>query len=286
MKSKTAKLMVLLVAVAALAGVSLAAQAEEGKDQAGKRLEFLTKKLSLTDEQAKQVQQILTEHREKAEALRKEMMEAVDKVLDDQQMESFKKFCHRGPGQMGQPGPGAGRRGQWARPGRPGMPGAGQWGRWARPGRPGAPGAGQWGRWAGPGRPGAPGAGQWGRWARPGRPGAPGAGQWGRGAGPGQPGMPGMAGLGRLDLTDQQREQVRTIMQEAHQQAQKAEDRDQRQKILKDAWDKAVKDVLTDQQRQKLEEMKQRRPKPQEGKAGHEAAAAEGKDKPQAEKAE
>ena len=252
MKSKTAKLMVLLVAVAALAGVSLAAQAEEGKDQAGKRLEFLTKKLSLTDEQAKQVQQILTEHREKAEALRKEMMEAVDKVLDDQQMESFKKFCHRGPGQMGQPGPGAGRRGQWARPGRPGMPGAGQWGRWARPGRPGAPGAGQ----------------------------------WGRGAGPGQPGMPGMAGLGRLDLTDQQREQVRTIMQEAHQQAQKAEDRDQRQKILKDAWDKAVKDVLTDQQRQKLEEMKQRRPKPQEGKAGHEAAAAEGKDKPQAEKAE
>jgi len=59
----------------------------------------------------------------------------------------------------------------------------------------------------------------------------------------------------QLDLTDQQREAAKEIMATARQQAQGVEDPQQRREIIRQAFAKIKQDVLTDQQREKLEKI-------------------------------
>ena len=103
MHNRTLKLTVLTLVLAVAAGSAWAAD-EPAKDKpqrpdrqamAG---EFMAKRLNLTDDQAKQVQQIMAEHHQKMQELRKQMMDQMDAVLDDQQMEQFKQM-----GPMGGP---------------------------------------------------------------------------------------------------------------------------------------------------------------------------------------
>ena len=68
--------------------------------------------------------------------------------------------------------------------------------------------------------------------------------------------MRGLAALRQLDLTEEQRAQTRQIMEDARQKAQQASSPDDKARIMKEAWDKITKDVLTDAQRKKLETLR------------------------------
>ncbi|MHC4981975.1 MAG: hypothetical protein ACYTF6_02265 [Planctomycetota bacterium] len=60
----------------------------------------------------------------------------------------------------------------------------------------------------------------------------------------------------RLDLTEEQKEAAKKIMQEAKEAAKKAEGREAKAKIFRDAHEKIISSVLTDQQREKMKEMR------------------------------
>jgi len=64
------------------------------------------------------------------------------------------------------------------------------------------------------------------------------------------------ANIERLGLDDKQREQVKAIMDPAREAAAKADGADAKRQILKDALEKIRTDVLTEDQRKKLESMK------------------------------
>jgi Spy/CpxP family protein refolding chaperone len=65
-----------------------------------------------------------------------------------------------------------------------------------------------------------------------------------------------MAMLEKLNLSAEQKEQVQKILQEAREKAAAAEDPQAKAQIIKAAWEKIQKDVLTDQQRQQLQELR------------------------------
>jgi len=74
---------------------------------------------------------------------------------------------------------------------------------------------------------------------------------------PARPAARGMMALRRLDLTDQQKEQVRQIMQDAQEKSAGVDEPKQKHQIKSDSWDKIVKEVLTDEQRTRLDQLKQ-----------------------------
>ena len=61
----------------------------------------------------------------------------------------------------------------------------------------------------------------------------------------------------RLGLTPEQKEAAKAIMQAAREEAQKAPEREAKAKILRGAFEKVKTTVLTDEQRQKLEKMRE-----------------------------
>jgi len=62
---------------------------------------------------------------------------------------------------------------------------------------------------------------------------------------------------GRLGLSAEQREQMRTILKAAHEQAENAADREAKGKILREAMEKIKTTVLNDEQRKKWDEVRQ-----------------------------
>jgi len=72
-------------------------------------------------------------------------------------------------------------------------------------------------------------------------------------------GMRALGALGRLDLTQEQKDAVKKITDEAKAAAEKAEGQEAKDKIRKDAWEKVKSTVLTEEQRKKLQEMKKGR---------------------------
>ncbi len=64
--------------------------------------------------------------------------------------------------------------------------------------------------------------------------------------------------FGKLNLTDDQKAQVKEILKAAHEQAKSATDKDAKIKIMKDAFEKIKTTVLTDEQRQMLEKAKEK----------------------------
>ncbi len=74
-------------------------------------------------------------------------------------------------------------------------------------------------------------------------------GQWGKG-----PGM----GLGQLDLTDAQKEQIKGIMKDAHEQAKASKDQKAKREIMKTALKKVHDEVFTDAQRTKAKELRRK----------------------------
>jgi len=78
------------------------ALAKEGRKDSGKHLDFLDKKLELTDAQRGQVEQILTDYharmqsvKEQLEALRDEKHGKIKAVLTPEQQEQFEKIHRR-----------------------------------------------------------------------------------------------------------------------------------------------------------------------------------------------
>ncbi|MFP4107424.1 MAG: Spy/CpxP family protein refolding chaperone, partial [Phycisphaerae bacterium] len=72
----------------------------------------------------------------------------------------------------------------------------------------------------------------------------------------GRRGMMAMGALRRLDLTDDQKTEVKKIMAAAGEAVQKAEKPEEKREARQAAWEKIKTDVLTDEQRKKLEEMR------------------------------
>ena len=60
----------------------------------------------------------------------------------------------------------------------------------------------------------------------------------------------------KLDLTPQQKTEVKAILKAAHEKAQNATDPAAKRQIFKDAMKKIIKTVLTDAQREKLKELR------------------------------
>lgn len=84
----------------------------------------------------------------------------------------------------------------------------------------------------------------------------------------------------QLNLTDEQRAKIREIMTQAQQDASEAKSPEERHKIMAEAMEKS-RDVLTDEQKEKLEEMRKgrgsesrpARPDRPEGRGGHRRGA-------------
>lgn len=72
------------------------------------------------------------------------------------------------------------------------------------------------------------------------------------------PGVRARAAMSQLNMTDDQKKKAKEIMDAAQAEAKNATDPAQKEKIMKDAFEKIRKDVLTDEQRQKLEKEKGR----------------------------
>jgi Spy/CpxP family protein refolding chaperone len=64
--------------------------------------------------------------------------------------------------------------------------------------------------------------------------------------------------LGKLGLSDEQKQQVAEILRAAREKAAQTEDRDAKREILQAAMEKIRTDVLTEEQRQKLDEMREK----------------------------
>lgn len=82
--------------------------------------------------------------------------------------------------------------------------------------------------------------------------------------------------MGQLDLTETQRASVREINTAAREETQKAESLLARAEVQKKAWDKIVKEVLTDEQRAKLEKLQKELAAPASAPAGRGRAMFEG----------
>ena len=73
-----------------------------------------------------------------------------------------------------------------------------------------------------------------------------------------QPGARAMAMLSQLNLTEDQKKKAKDIMDDARAKAQQPSDPAQKEKIIKEAFDKVRTDVLTDEQRKQMEKNKER----------------------------
>jgi Spy/CpxP family protein refolding chaperone len=81
------------------------------------------------------------------------------------------------------------------------------------------------------------------------------------------------AGLAKkLGLTDDQKAQAKTILQQAHKDAQAATDKADKMKIMKAAFEKIKTSVLTDDQRKKLTDLQAERKEHQQEKAAAKTA--------------
>jgi Spy/CpxP family protein refolding chaperone len=87
--------------------------------------------------------------------------------------------------------------------------------------------------------------------------------------GPGQPGNPLLAALRQLDLTDAQKTQVEQVLQQARADAEKATDPQAKQQIREAAMRKIRTEILTDAQRQQLQQIRANQPQGR-GPAGRE----------------
>ena len=101
-------------------------------------------------------------------------------------------------------------------------------------------------------------------WSKEGR-----EGRMGKGKGMHRP----FAGLGKkLGLTDDQKAQVKAIMEQAHKDAKAATDKADKAKIMKAAFEKIKTSVLTDDQRKKLADLQAERKEHRKDKAADKTA--------------